>query len=371
MHHNSFKSFQHIREHQIQVSHQDYQSKLSKGESLSSTSCKSSFHQSLSGILEDLELNLNINENCEQCNDFLSKYNLAMDLGVNKVKRDEVYSKNFVLNYGDVDQNEVVNNLKIQYPHADISVNCNEAETSISLESSKRIRIRSAEKLKYNGVVPSIRKFTYEERKASGYKIENISRGTILKSLKNFLTEPSNLKCVKLSMDLRKILLNVNVLVHSEFVMASIIFYFSSELGKQDSWTNFRIFSLDSKMEIYTRENDKDKANAFRCDFILLRKSYLFIFEYKYRHNRSSTQASLAMRCIKKKDYVKKVCYFLSSKDNYANMIEGVTHVISVGIGYSVIKDKEVHCGMKYKKEEISQYLAESKDLEIEKENGN
>jgi hypothetical protein len=38
-------------------------------------------------------------------------------------------------------------------------------------------------------------------------------------------------------------------------------------------------------------------------------------------------------------------------------MLDGATHVISVGIGYSVFHDKEVYCGMKYKKEEILQYL--------------
>jgi hypothetical protein len=37
-------------------------------------------------------------------------------------------------------------------------------------------------------------------------------------------------------------------------------------------------------------------------------------------------------------------------------MFDIVTHVISVGIGYSVFHDKEVYCGMKYEKEEISKY---------------
>jgi hypothetical protein len=246
----------------------------------------------------------------------------------------------------------------MQYPDSVINMSSNENETTASLSSSKKIRIRSSEKFKLNGITPIIRKFTYEERQSLGKEIKNMPHNKILRDLKDFLTEPNNLKCKKLSVDLRNIILNINILVHSEYVLASLFFYLCCELGQNASWKNFRIFSLDSKMEIYLlNELNEEKSNPFRCDFILIYNSYLFIFEHKYRHDRKNSQAVFAIRCIERKKYVKRVCYFLQFNDKYAKMLDVATHVISVGIGYSVFHDKEVYCGMKYKKEEISQYL--------------
>jgi hypothetical protein len=362
--------FNHIRQHDIQVSHQDNHSKLSKADSLFSTSCKSSFHHSLSKILGDLDLNLNVDGKCEQCNDFSGKYKNGMELDPNELKSKDIYSKNIVFDYNGIEQNEqneVLNDLKMKYPTANISVNdFNEASTTISISSSKIIHIRSLKNFNRNGIVPIVRKFTYEERKALGYKLENIPHTQILKDLKDFLIEPSKLICKALSEDLKNIILNINILVHSEYVLSAIFFNLSCEIGQDISWESLRLISLDSKMEIYSQDDQgEDKANAFRCDFIAIYKKYLFIFEHKYRHNRKNSQVDFAMRCLERKKYVKKVCYFMSNNPDYKVFIKDTTHVISVGVGYSVFKNNDVFCEMKYIKEKISQYLNLSVDSVI------
>jgi hypothetical protein len=358
------KHQQHIRTHNIEVTHQDNHSKFSSVKS--SFRCESTFHNSLSKTLNEFRSNLSLNANCNDCKEFLDNYQLKDELQISPNDfidtKTNIYAKNIYFNYANnqlLNKETVFESIKTKFPEAQVTMDqYDETETAVSLMSNKRIRIRSLNNFKLNGINPIIRKFTYEERARLGKDIKNIPHDQILSDLKSFLNEPNKHICKNFSESLKNIILNVNILVHSEYVIASIFFYLLLELGQSTLWQNLRIFSLDSKMEIYLiNDCGEDKANPFRCDLILTYFKYLFIFEHKYRHDRKSSQTNLAMSCIEKKQYVKRVCYFLQNNEEYAKMLDKITHVISVGVGYSVFHDKEVYCGIKYEKEEISQYL--------------
>ena len=68
------KSFDHLRTHKKEVTHQIEHSNLSTIDSIHH--CKSDFHNSLTKTMKEARANLNLNENCDYCKEFLGMYQI-------------------------------------------------------------------------------------------------------------------------------------------------------------------------------------------------------------------------------------------------------------------------------------------------------
>lgn len=271
-------------------------------------------------------------------------------------------AKNYELSYPkNIDTNEILQKLKLKFPGSGIELTIDDDFQKFFVKSQKEKKITSMLHYKINKINPIIRTFSYDQ--LSKLKKIKIPDSNVIKPLlKSFLENPNENDCFALASEFGDCISGTKILIHSEYIIASIVFNYLRELGVETSWEYLKLFSLDAKMEVYQMKLDGNEISCpFRCDLVLFFRDNLFIFEYKYRYDRKNSQVDTAMKCIETKDYVWRVTEFLNK--NYKETIKETTLVTSVGIGYS-IKNDEVNCEMKFNKENLNKYLIKESTIE-------
>ena len=264
-------------------------------------------------------------------------------------------AKNYEFSYPkNINTHEILQNLKLKFPMSGIELTIDSNFQIFFVKSRKEKQISSMHHYKINKISPIIRTFSYDQL-SKLKKIKNPDSDVIKPLLKSFLENPNENDCFALASEFKDCISGTKILIHSEYIIASIVFNYLRELGVETSWEYLKLFSLDAKMEVYQMKLDGNEVSCpFRCDLVLFFRDNLFIFEYKYRYDRKNSQVDTAMKCIETKDYVWRVIEFLNK--NYKEIIKETTSVTSVGIGYS-IKNDEVNCEMKFNKENLNKYL--------------
>jgi hypothetical protein len=263
-------------------------------------------------------------------------------------------ARNFEFSYPlQLDTNKITENLKKKFPECLIEFTRDKNYQNFFIKSRKKKRITSMLHYRINKKNPIIRTFSYDEI-VKRTKIQKPESNIINTCLKSFLENPNENDCKVLESEFNLCITNTKILIHSEYIIASIVFNYLCCIGVESSWKSLKLFSLDSKMDVYVQGITEEATQSFRCDLVLFYNNELFIFEYKYRYDRKNSQVDVAMKCIETKEYVYRVVEFLNK--NYKNFIKDTSLITSVGIGYS-IKDDEINCEMKFKKESLNDYL--------------
>ena len=239
---------------------------------------------------------------------------------------------------------EVIKVLKKNFPFGKIDMKGEENDRSYIVTSDKSKSITSMGKYNIRKKTPIIRTFSYDISRAL---LRTPDSALVKKSFLSFFERPNTNDCMVIAGELKQDLANTKIMYHSEYIISCIVFNYLKEIGIESNWDKLKLFSLDAKMETYQLNMEmKPSAHPFRCDLVLFFATKLFIMEFKYRYDRSESQATRALKCIEDKDYTYKVLEFLNR--DYKKIMEGVLSVVVIGIGY-VIKNHVITCDMKFK----------------------
>lgn len=189
---------------------------------------------------------------------------------------------------------------------------------------------------------PIIRTFSFGE----SAKIKP-DHNLLLTSIEKFLEEPTKDLCRVIANEINNEIKNVDIVQHSEYLISCLFFNYLHKIGKETDWEKMKIFSIDTKMELYEIDfRNKEKLKAFRCDLVILYDDSLFIIEYKFRYDRKELdKGSQAVCCIQKRDYINRTLLVLEK--SYPDIYKKINKAHGVGIGYST-KKQEVFCEMNY-----------------------
>jgi hypothetical protein len=296
-----------------------------------------------------------LNLNSEKYNKFSSS-DLKKD-----IQNTRIYSSNFKINYefsNKIDHSKLLEKLQSRFKNSQIMYKISNLENKFNynflVKNKKRINFSSMKSIKFEDRIPIVRsindKIYYSKLSSTDYIDKKMEFKQLLL---NFIKTPSQPLCNSISKLLKQYLLTpIKIVIHSEYLLSSIMFVYILELGIESNWNEFYIFSIDWKMEELTKNNN-DKTieiNNFRCDLVVISKEKVFIFEYKYRYDRVNSQVDKAMECIKSKNYSQRVLDFFVR--NYKDISNKIKTVIEVGLGYS-IKKNEINCELKMNERKV------------------
>lgn len=266
-------------------------------------------------------------------------------------------AKNFKFIYPNiVHYEDVLKHFKKYDPKAHVCRVINKDVVHYDVCFTKPKNISSLKKFHILEQAPQIRTHSYQNRKKY---IERPNEKNAIESFRKFLKEPSDRLANDLQIELRIVLLNIDVQQHSEYILTSIIFEYTKAIGFQTDWKEIKIYSVDTKIE----NIDSDFVHsAIRCDLILLAIDKLFIIESKYLYDRSSCQGSKALNCIEEKKYIPKVFGFL--RKYYKNdFFDKIKEVYGFGIGFNY-KNNDINCTIKFKSYDYDKLLKETENID-------
>jgi hypothetical protein len=257
-----------------------------------------------------------------------------------------IRAKNFLFTYPEkAKTHDVIAILKKQFPNGIISMTGFDTSRKFVVASKIKKSITSLDKYEVKRLEPKIRTFSYDMMKDL---IDAPNSNLAKQCMASFLNCLNTDDCRAIANELMLELSNTRILYHSEYIISCIVFNYMKDIGIQSNWEKLKIVSVDSKMENYSVNiSQKQVIESFRCDLVFLFGTKLFIFEFKYKYQRPEPQSEKALQCIEARGYPTKVLEFLHK--NYKKHLDGVSSVVSVGIGYTSNADYKIKCDMKYK----------------------
>ena len=225
-------------------------------------------------------------------------------------------------------------------------------ENAYSVHKRELMCVATLKKYTIGSKVPTIRTYSYEMLKN---KISSHNYDYGGECIASFLKMPSESTSSQLCEAMKEALENINVLYHSEYIISCLLTGFLTAYGIKIGWEGLEVISVDTKMEEYI--NDED-VKVIRCDLVLIFQAVLFIFEYKYKYNRTEDMGVKGLNCIIEKDYVNKVSRFFCL--NYRKQFDKLVGFCAVGFGYT-LKQNLVKCTLAWKNFEKPEVPADIK----------
>lgn len=252
-----------------------------------------------------------------------------------------IQAKNFMITYPEeVPSQEITEKLSNVFKSSKIlervtNKGCGK-EFLVSMNRKKNLT--SMKKLTWKSFTPIVRPVLSAEKFSCLEASE--SQGT-LEALGSFLSTPNEADAKILEKLLREELQHTNIVIHSEYLLSSLFNSHLVYLGRLKKWENFKLFSIDSKIERVEGQALKN----FRADTICIVGGKLIIIEYKFRFDRVMEMGSMALKCLMERKYGDFVYKHLDKY--YHSISKDLTGVVELGIGYCV-KKSEVHLSIKF-----------------------
>jgi hypothetical protein len=250
-------------------------------------------------------------------------------------------AKNYVFNYPPlVNPCSALQKLREKFNSCDQILFCGQEENiCFVVKCEKQKNIRSVKKFAVGKICPTIRTFGKNHILS---KMECRNLKILPYSIFSFMDSPNENICVVIAKEIENEISKIKIMFHSEYVLSTIFFNNLLEFGSENKWKDLKIFSLDSRMNEVVTNNCLKK---FRCDLVVFYKNKLFVFDFKYRHGKPTSQCLLALNCLKKRNYIRKICTFIQK--NYPEILNNINLTFEVGLGYSIM-DEKINCQMKY-----------------------
>lgn len=259
---------------------------------------------------------------------------MEIKIGSVKAKRVRPHGKNFVFEWAkEIDEEKIKTALGPKFAEDILSVKSEPSSTRAVLLCKKVQRPAVAKRYSIDGIDPSIKTLNKEVYNLVISPLPQTEMKTCSDYLEAYLTT-NNKECLEQYRQLMEShLANIQILLYSEYLLSIIVGNQIIEIGKKMSWRDFKIVSLDCKMEYWSEELNDKKLKNFRCDVIFYMDKKLIIMEFKFRKDRSNNQAIKALRTISDRDYTLKVLLYLQKNDT--ELFSKICYIQEIGLSYS------------------------------------
>ena len=244
-----------------------------------------------------------------------------------------INAKNFLVTYpSEVPSSAITTKLSKVFKNSTISeMATKKGEKEFLISMVKRKNLTSTKKLTWRAFTPIVRPVLPSD------KFQHLaypSNQSMMEALNSFLSTPNVDDMRMLEQLLKEELQSTNIVVHSEYLLSSLVNSHLVSLGKQKKWENFKIFSIDSKIERVEGETLRN----FRADTVVLFNDKLVVFEFKFRFDRIMKMGQRALKCLKERKYSDFIHYHL--RRHYSSFYTNINSILEIGMGYCVKKSE-------------------------------
>jgi hypothetical protein len=242
-----------------------------------------------------------------------------------------INAKNFLITYPEeVPSKEILPKLSNVFKNSQISEKkLEQGQKEFLVTLGKKKNLTSTKKLRWRAFTPVVRPVVEGDK---FLHCKETSNQGITEALEKFLLDP-NEEDKKIFRELLfSEMENINTVIYSEYLLSSIMNSYLVRVGQKRKWQDYRMFSIDSKIEMVK----EGQLMNFRADTVIIFKEALIVFEFKYKFDRLADMGKLALQCLKKRKYGNLV--FDHIRRYYPSISKNISKILEVGLGYCIKK---------------------------------